>query len=93
MQSLSIYQIIVPILSLYILFRILKHYRRGVYTIGIMILGTILWGGIAIVAGFPQVTDQLTRFTGLKSNVNALVFASILILILLVFHLSLKLNI
>ncbi len=90
--NLSLYQIIIPLICLYILFRIVKHYRRGVYTPGILILGIILWGGIALISLFPNFSNEITKITGIKSNVNAVIFLAILILVLLVFRLSLQIE-
>ena len=91
-MNISIYQIFIPLFCIYILFRVILHYRRGTYTLGILIMGILLWGGIALLALFPTLSNGVTKVTGIKSNIDAVVFLALLVLFLFIFRLSLQME-
>ncbi len=83
------YQIIVPILSILMITKALSHTLRGEKTIRELVSWIVVWGGIALIALFPETTDLLARVTGIKSSINALIFIALGILFFVVFKLIL----
>jgi len=44
-----------------------------------------VWGGMAIVALFPDLSDQLAKFIGIEDNINAVILSGFILVFLLIF--------
>lgn len=45
----------------------------------------VVWGGMATVALFPQITNTLASFIGLQGNINAVIMTGFLLVFLMIF--------
>lgn len=74
-MEIRYFQIIIPLFVLLLLLWQIRGYlksRSGLYE---TILISLFWGGIAIVAIFPDFfSDLIAKVFGIKDNVNAIIF-------------------
>lgn len=50
-----------------------------------LLLRVVVWGGMAVVALFPLVTNYLAEFIGLKGNINAVILIGFLLVFAIIF--------
>ncbi len=63
-----------------------KYLRRGVGQSFIkLVVRLLVWGGMAAIALFPNVTNVLARFIGLEGNINAVILIGFLLVFLIIF--------
>ena len=84
-MNLHLYQIIVPLFSLVMIFYAFSLFKRGKKSIKELIIWGIFWGLFGFVALYPEVTNIVAQITGIQNNVNAVVFVSFVILFFVVF--------
>lgn len=79
--SFSLYQLLVPLLSLIIILRAFSRFFRQQLSVRELIVWLLVWVSVALVAIFPDVAvDWLARVTGIKSGINALIFFALVVL-------------
>ena len=87
-MEIRVFQIIVPAIALLLMLVMLVRYSRGRVTFGEMILTAAFWLGVAAVAVWPdRISKTVARVFGIESNVNAIIFLSIGVLLYLIFRL------
>lgn len=84
-----LYQVIVLLVSAIMIFQGIKNFVRGksgqtFYKLAIRI---IVWGGMAVIALFPQATNILAGLVGLEGNINAVILSGFLLIFLMIFKL------
>jgi hypothetical protein len=81
------YQIAVLLISLVMVGFGLERFIRGGTGQSLLKLGVrfAVWGGMAAVALFPQVTNYLAHFIGLEGNINAVILTGFILVFLLIF--------
>lgn len=84
---MSLYQIVTPAVSLLAILYIWNLVTQQKKTLWEGFLWSLIWLAIAAVALWPEVLQYLTAVTGIKDQVNAVVFTAIGFLFLLNFHL------
>lgn len=89
-MELSLYQIIVPSLSLLTILYVWHLCLQRRKSIWSTFLWTVFWVAIAAAALFPGFLDILSSVTGIKDNVNAIFITSIGILFWLVFMMIIR---
>jgi hypothetical protein len=47
----------------------------------------IVWGGMALVATFPKLTDSIAKIIGIEGNINAVILIGFLLVFLMIFKL------
>jgi len=70
--------------------KVIFVFRRGQLRRGPLVLWTILWLAIAVVALLPDVSSILARLLGVGRGADLLVYGSILVLFYAVFRLIIK---
>ena len=91
-MTLTPYQIIVPVLSVFAIFYAWSLFKRDRKTLWEAALWTLFWGGIALVSLYPGLLTYLTIATGIRSQVNAVIVTAIGILMFLVFSIIVRLE-
>lgn len=90
---MEIYQFIAPALALYYIYRLsveLKVRKKFLFT-NIVWLG--FWSVIAVLGIAPhEFSQQIAKWLGFASNINAIIFIALAFLIILSFYLSSKLD-
>ena len=74
-MKLEIYQIIVPLVSLGIIFSLVGRLWRSRASPQETAVGVLFWGSVGVFALFPDYFSNLiARIFGIKSNINAVIF-------------------
>ena len=84
--EIRIFQIIVPLVSLIFLTGIWVRYRRGRVNLREFSFSLAFWLGLTVFSLFPDpISNFLAELFGIKSNVNAVIFLSLGVIIYLLF--------
>lgn len=85
--TLKFYQIAVTLIAVTMIFIGLQKYLRRQMGQSLLKLGVriVVWGGMATIALFPSLTNQLAHFIGLEGNINAVILTGFLLVFLLIF--------
>jgi hypothetical protein len=88
-MTVSLYQIIVVSISSVMLFFGFRDFfrRRAGQTLLKLSVRIIVWGGMALVAIYPNFTLFLARLIGMEGNINAVILTGFLLIFLLIFKL------
>ena len=86
---MELYQIAVLIISLAMLYQGFDKLKKGVSSQSLLKVGAriVIWGGIAAVALFPSVTNDIARLIGIEGNINAVILIGFLLVFLMIFKL------
>lgn len=88
-MKIHIYQFIVVAISISMVFSGAKNFLRGRsgQTLLKLAIRIFVWGGMSIIAVFPQATNVLADIVGLKGNINAVILSGFLLIFLMIFKL------
>jgi len=88
-MNFHLYQILIIIISAYIIFQGVKNYVSGKsgQTIYKLVIRLIVWGGMAFVAIFPNAISLLAKTLGIIDNMNAVILTGFLLIFLMIFKL------
>ena len=89
MNNIHLYQVIVVAVSVFMIFTGTKNFLRGKtgQTFYKLFIRIIVWGGMSIIAIFPQATNMLAELVGLQGNINAVILSGFLLIFLMIFKL------
>lgn len=86
---LEIYQWVVPLISIFFIVRTVLQYQAMRRTFRGLIIWIVFWSCLAIFAFVPNAAShKLAEVTGIKDNVNAIIFIGLGILFFLIFSLT-----
>jgi len=88
-MKIHLYQIIIICISSVMLFQGAREFlkRETGQTFLKLAVRLIVWGGMAIVAIYPNSTMIVARFIGIEGNINAVILTGFLLVFLLIFKL------
>jgi hypothetical protein len=88
-MKISLYQIIVFAVSSVMLYTGIKDFvkREAGQTFFKLSVRIIVWGGMALVAVYPDFTRVLAKIIGIEGNINAVILTGFLLIFLLIFKL------
>lgn len=88
-MPLHLYQVVVLIVSVIMTYQGVRNFIKGKggQTFFKLFIRIIVWGGMALVAIFPSLTDVLARLIGLQGNINAVILTGFLLIFLMIFKL------
>jgi len=88
-MNIHLYQIIVLVIALSMLFQGVKNFLQGKsgQTLYKLLIRIAVWGGMALIAIFPGFTNLLADVVGLKGNINAVILTAFLLIFLMMFKL------
>lgn len=88
-MKIHLYQIIIICISSVMLYQGAKEYfkREAGQTLLKLSVRLIVWGGMALVAVYPNSTITVAKFLGIEGNLNAVILAGFLLVFLLIFKL------
>ncbi len=88
-MQIEIYQWLVPIIGVYFIIRTFRQYTRKKRSVRNAIIWMIFWSGAILLAIIPnEISFKIADLFGIKSNVNAIIFAALGALFVFVFYLS-----
>lgn len=91
-MSITPYQIVVPVLSLFAVLYAWSLFKRDRKTLWEVVLWALFWGAIAAIALFPRLLAYLTIVTGIRSQANAVIVTAIGVLTFLMFSVIVRLE-
>ena len=88
-MKIHIYQIVIICISSVMLFQGAKEFFKleTGQTFLKFAVRVIVWGGMAVVAVFPNSTMIVARLMGIEGNINAVILTGFLLVFLLIFKL------
>lgn len=89
-MSITPYQIVVPLLSIFVILYAWSLFGRQKKTLWEVLLWTLFWGALAGIALFPGTLGYLAAAIGIKSQVNAVFVTSIGILFFMMFYIIVR---
>ena len=87
--NIQLYQIVVVMISSVMLFQGVKEFvkRETGQTVIKLLVRVAVWGGMATVAVYPDLTYTLSRFVGIVDNITAVIVTGFLFVFLIIFKL------
>ena len=83
------YQWLVPVLSIFFIYRLISQYRKNRRLLIGTVLWTIFWILVAVLGIFPDfVSFNLAEYLGFKDNINAVIFVALGFLFVLNYYQS-----
>jgi hypothetical protein len=88
-MKIHLYQVAIVGISSVMLFQGIKEYckREAGQTFLKLIVRVIVWGGMALVAIYPNVTITFAKLLGIEGNINAVILTAFLLVFLIIFKL------
>ena len=88
-MKISLYQIIILSISVIMLFLGTKDFvkRETGQTFLKFIVRVIVWGGMGVIAVYPNSTEIVAKILGFKENINAVIILGFLLVFMLIFKL------
>ena len=89
LDKVHLYQIVVVLISSIMLFQGIKEFvkREAGQTFLKLFVRIVVWGGMALVAVYPNFTYYLSRLVGIEDNITAVIVTGFLFVFLLIFKL------
>ena len=88
-MKISLYQIIILSISVIMLFLGTKDFvkRETGQTFLKFMVRVIVWGGMGVIAVYPNSTEIVAKILGFKENINAVIILGFLLVFMLIFKL------
>lgn len=88
-MKIHIYQVVIVGISSVMLFQGFKEFfkREAGQTFLKLAIRVIVWGGMALVAIYPNVTMIIAKSLGIEGNINAVIITGFLLVFLIIFKL------
>ena len=89
LENVHLYQVVVVAISSVMLFQGIKEFvkRETGQTLLKLLVRLIVWGGMAVVAIYPNFTYYLSRIIGIEDNITAVIVTGFLFVFLIIFKL------
>ena len=88
-SNLQLYQIVVVMISSVMLFQGIKEFvkRETGQTVLKLLVRVAVWGGMAVIAVYPNITYTLSQIVGIEDNITAVIVTGFLFVFLIIFKL------
>jgi hypothetical protein len=88
-DSVHLYQVVVVGISSVMLFQGVKEFvkREAGQTVLKLMVRLTVWGGMAVVAIYPDFTYYLSRLIGIEDNITAVIVTGFIFVFLIIFKL------
>lgn len=89
LSSIHLYQIIVTIIAVIMIYQGISNFIKGKANQSFLKLSVriIVWGGMALIAIFPNFTNILAKLIGIEGNINAVILTGFIFIFLIIFKL------
>jgi hypothetical protein len=89
LENVHLYQVVVVAISSVMLFQGIKEFvkRETGQTLLKLLVRLMVWGGMAVVAIYPNFTYYLSRIIGIEDNITAVIVTGFLFVFLIIFKL------
>ena len=84
-----LYQIAITLIAVFMVYQGVNNFIKGINhpTILKLLVRIVVWGGMAVVALYPEVTVLLAKFIGIEGNLNAVILTGFILVFLMIFKL------
>lgn len=88
-MTFHLYQFIVAGIAIVMIVQGVSNFIKGKtnQTISKLLVRIIVWGGMTLIAFFPNFTNILAHLVGLEGNINAVILSAFLLIFLMIFKL------
>ncbi len=88
-MKVHLYQIAVSLIALFMIYQGIENFIKGKKNQTLLKLFTriIVWGGMAAIAIFPDLSATIAHIIGIEGNINAVILIGFLFIFLLIFKL------
>jgi hypothetical protein len=88
-SNIHLYQIVVVVISSIMLFQGIKEFvkREAGQTLLKLVVRLAVWGGMALVAIYPNFTYSLAQLIGIEDNITAVIVTGFIFVFLIMFKL------
>jgi hypothetical protein len=88
-MKIQVYQVVILGISSVMLFQGVKEYfkRETGQTVLKLMVRLIVWGGMAVIAVYPNSTIIAAKYLGVVDNINAAILTGFLLVFLIIFKL------
>lgn len=88
-MDIALYQIIIVIFAGLMIGKGFQNYltKTSGQTFLKLFVRLVIWGGMAIVVTFPNISNTLAKLIGIEGNINAVILAGFLLVFLMIFKL------
>ncbi|HPN54840.1 MAG TPA: DUF2304 domain-containing protein [Candidatus Moranbacteria bacterium] len=88
-MKFHVYQIAISIISAFMIYKGISSYIKGEagQTLLKVSVRVIVWGGMALIAVFPEFTRIVAKIIGIEGNINAVILTGFLLIFLMIFKL------
>ncbi len=88
-MKIHLYQIVVVGISSVMLFQGIKDFTRREtgQTVLKLLVRLVVWGGMALIAVYPDFTYKVSKIIGIVDNINAVILTGFLFVFLIIFKL------
>ena len=88
-MSIHIYQVIVVAVAAVMIYQGISNFIKGKsgQTFYKLASRIVVWGGMALIAIFPDFTNILAKLVGLQGNINAVILSGFILIFLMMFKL------
>ncbi len=88
-EKIHLYQVVVVVISSVMLFQGIKEFvkREAGQTVLKLLVRLVVWGGMALVAIYPNFTYSLSKLVGIEDNITAVIVTGFIFVFLIIFKL------
>jgi hypothetical protein len=88
-MKMQLYQILVSAISAIMIYQGVKNFAKGKsgQTVLKLFVRLLVWGGMALIAIFPEFSNTLASIIGLEGNINAVILTGFILIFLMIFKL------
>ncbi len=88
-MPLHLYQIVILAIAFFMLYQGIGRYFKHQSGQSFLKFATriIVWGGMAVVVAFPDISNMIAGIIGIEGNINAVILAGFLLVFLMIFKL------
>lgn len=88
-MKIHLYQVVIVAISSVMLFQGVKEFvkREAGQTVLKLMVRLVVWGGMALIAVYPNFTWFLSKIIGIEDNINAVMLTGFLFVFLIIFKL------
>lgn len=88
-MSFALYQIVIAILALFMIGQGVKNFikHESGQTFIKLAVRIIVWGGMAVIAIWPNLSNDVALWIGISGNINAVILVGFILVFLMIFKL------
>ena len=88
-EKIHLYQVVVVAISSVMLFQGIKEFvkRESGQTVLKLMVRILVWGGMAVIAVYPDISYKFSKMVGIEDNITAVIVTGFVFVFLIIFKL------